>query len=58
MEPVSLPAVQCGEGAEKRQMLVIALGNCLDGLDLGTQHDLGTQQALSQPHQCCLHSSF
>lgn len=46
MEPVPLCTVQCGEGAEKHGMLVLALCNCLDGLDLGTQHDLGTQQTL------------
>lgn len=53
MEPVSLFTGESGgEGAEKHRMLVLALYNCLDGLDLGTQ------QALSHPQQCCLHSSF
>lgn len=53
MEPVSLFTGESGgEGAEKHRMLVLALDNCLDGLDLGTQ------QALSHPQQCCLHSSF
>lgn len=54
MEPASRFTMQCGEGAENYRVLVIVLCICLDSLDLGTQHDLGTEWALSQPHQGCL----